>query len=48
MRLIDILRKDGGYIFGPGYTYIQIDAPLQNILTMYRTAVEHRPWWINL
>ena len=37
-RLIDILGKDGGYIIGPGHTYIQIDAPLENIITMYETA----------
>jgi uroporphyrinogen decarboxylase len=41
-RLIDIFNKDGGYIFGPGHTYIQIDAPLENILAMYRTAAEYR------
>jgi uroporphyrinogen decarboxylase len=39
-RLIDILGKNGGYIFGPGHTYIQVDAPLENILAMYKTAVE--------
>ena len=39
--LIDILNKDGGYIFGPGHTYIQIDAPLENILAMYKTACEY-------
>ncbi len=37
-RLIDVLGKDGGYVLGPGHTYIQIDAPLENILTMYKTA----------
>lgn len=42
-RLIRILGKDGGYIFGPGHTYIQVDAPIENILTMYKTAYEYRP-----
>ena len=37
-RLIDILGKNGGYILGPGHTYIQIDAPVENILAMYETA----------
>lgn len=37
-RLIDIFGKDGGYIIGPGHTYIQIDAPIENIMTMYETA----------
>jgi uroporphyrinogen decarboxylase len=37
-RLIDILGRDGGYIIGPGHTYIQIDAPIPNILAMYDTA----------
>ena len=41
-RLIDILNRDGGYILGPGHTYIQIDAPLENILTMYETAYSYR------
>ena len=41
-RLIDILGKDGGYVFGPGHTYIQIDAPLKNILAMYKTAAEYK------
>ncbi|MCL2648763.1 MAG: hypothetical protein FWD61_17485 [Phycisphaerales bacterium] len=37
-RLIDILGNGGGYVFGPGHTYIQIDSPLENILAMYETA----------
>ena len=41
-RLIDILGEGGGYIFGPGHTYIQADAPLENILTMYETAYAYR------
>lgn len=43
-RLIDLLGRDGGYIFGPGHTYIQVDAPPENILAMYDTADTHRPW----
>ena len=43
-RLIDLLGEGGGYVFGPGHTYIQIDAPPENILTMYRTAVDYRPF----
>jgi uroporphyrinogen decarboxylase len=43
-RLIDILGSDGGYILGPGHTYIQIDAPMENILAMYETADSYRPW----
>lgn len=42
-RLIDILGRDGGYIFGPGHTYVQVDAPLDNILTMYETAARYYP-----
>ena len=41
-RLIDILGRDGGYILGPGHTYIQIDAPIENILAMYQTAYTYR------
>ena len=41
-RLIDVLGTDGGYILGPGHTYIQVDAPLANILAMYETAHTHR------
>lgn len=37
---IELLGKDGGFILGPGHTYIQIDAPLENIIAMYETAVE--------
>lgn len=40
-RLIDIFGKDGGYIIGPGHTYIQIDAPVENILSMYETAMNY-------
>ena len=43
-RLIDCLGQDGGYIFGPGHTYIQVDAPLANIMAMYATAADYRPW----
>jgi uroporphyrinogen decarboxylase len=42
-RLIDILGKDGGYILGPGHTYIQVDAPIENIVAMYETADQYRP-----
>ncbi len=42
-RLIDVLGDGGGYVFGPGHTYIQVDAPLANILTMYETAAAHKP-----
>jgi len=41
-RLCRILGQNGGYILGPGHTYIQIDAPVENILAMYDTAVECR------
>jgi uroporphyrinogen decarboxylase len=41
-RLIDILGADGGYILGPGHTYIQVDAPISNILAMYETAADYR------
>jgi len=43
-RLIDALGKDGGYVLGPGHTYIQPDAPIENIMTMYETAASYRPW----
>lgn len=42
-RLIDILGVDGGYIIGPGHTYIQVDAPLANIIALYETAAAYRP-----
>jgi uroporphyrinogen decarboxylase len=41
-RLIDILGDGGGYIIGPGHTYIQIDAPVANIMSMYETAFAYR------
>jgi uroporphyrinogen decarboxylase len=37
-----VLGKNGGFIVGPGHTYIQPDAPLENILTMYETAFSCR------
>ncbi|MCX6992492.1 MAG: hypothetical protein NT011_05030 [Kiritimatiellaeota bacterium] len=43
-RLIDCLGQDGGYIFGPGHTYIQVDAPLANIMAMYEAAAHYHPW----
>ena len=33
-----VLGKNGGFIVGPGHTYIQPDVPLENILIMYETA----------
>jgi len=33
-----VLGKRGGFIVGPGHTYIQPDTPLENILMMYETA----------
>ena len=43
-RLIDILGADGGYILGPGHTYIQVDSPAHNILAMYETGRTYHPW----
>ena len=42
-HLIDVLGEEGGYILGPGHTYIQVDAPMENILAMYDAAAEYRP-----
>ena len=42
-RLIDILGESGGYIVGPGHTYIQVDSPIANIMSMYETAATYRP-----
>lgn len=33
-----VLGQGGGFIVGPGHTYIQPDVPLANILAMYETA----------
>jgi uroporphyrinogen decarboxylase len=41
-RLIDIMDRDGGYIIGPGHTYIQSDTSIENIFSMYDTAYSHR------
>ena len=38
LRNFAVFGKDGGYILGPGHTYIQPDCPLENILAMYETA----------
>ena len=40
-RLIDIMDRDGGFIIGPGHTYIQADTPVENILAMYDTAYSY-------
>ena len=37
-RLVEVFGENGGYIIGPGHTYIQVDAPLENIVMMYDTA----------
>ncbi len=35
-----ILGQGSGLVIGPGHTYIQVDAPLENILAMYETAYQ--------
>jgi len=40
-RTIDIMAPGGGFILGPAHTYIQPDTPIENIITMYRTAAEY-------
>jgi len=35
-----ILGKGGGFIVGPGHTYIQPDCPIPNIIAMYETAFQ--------
>jgi len=41
-RLADVLGEGGGYILGPGHTYIQVDAPTDNILAMYATGRQQK------
>lgn len=38
LRNFRVLGRGGGFIVGPGHTYIQPDCPLTNILAMYETA----------
>jgi len=38
LEIFRLLGRGGGYILGPGHTYIQPDVPLANILAMYETA----------
>jgi uroporphyrinogen decarboxylase len=38
-KIIDIMGKDGGYIFGPCHN-IQPDIPPENIMAMYEAAKE--------
>jgi uroporphyrinogen decarboxylase len=41
-RLIDIMNGDGGFILGPGHTYIQPDTSLENIFSMYDTGYSYK------
>jgi uroporphyrinogen decarboxylase len=41
-RLIGIMDGNGGYILGPGHTYIQPDTSIENIISMYDTACNYR------
>lgn len=38
LKNVRTLGANGGFIVGPGHTYIQPDVPLANILAMYETA----------
>ena len=38
---ISVLGKDGGYILGPSHA-IQAGTPVENIYTMFETAVQYR------
>ena len=40
-RLMDVLGKDGGYVFAPGHN-IQPLVPAENIDIMYKTALKYR------
>jgi uroporphyrinogen decarboxylase len=40
-RTLDIMMPGGGFVLGPAHTYIQPDTPIDNIITMYRTAAEY-------
>jgi uroporphyrinogen decarboxylase len=40
-RTIDIMAPGGGFILGPAHTYIQPDTPVENIISMYRTAASY-------
>lgn len=39
-RVLGILGKDGGYVLSPSHN-LQVDVPTENILAMYRAAVEY-------
>ena len=40
LRNFRVLGRNGGFIVGPGHTYIQPDCPLANILALYETAYD--------
>ncbi|HEY9186845.1 MAG TPA: uroporphyrinogen decarboxylase family protein [Ignavibacteria bacterium] len=40
-RVINVLGRDGGYMLSPGHA-IQIDTPIENIITMYETATNQK------
>lgn len=40
-RKLDGLMPGGGYIFSPGHPVLQVDIPVENIVTMYKTAYHY-------
>ncbi len=42
-RLITVLGKGGGYIFGPSHS-IQAGTPPENVVTMFETALSYYPF----
>ncbi len=37
-RFLDVMTKDGGYIFSPGHPVLQDDVPVENVVSLYEAA----------
>ena len=40
-RIVEGMKKGGGYIFAPGHPVLQDDVPVENIITMYQAGNEY-------
>lgn len=40
-RIVEALKKGGGYIFAPGHPVLQDDVPVENIIAMYQAGNEY-------
>jgi uroporphyrinogen-III decarboxylase len=40
-RVLDIMKRGGGYVASPSHDYVLVETPVENVLALYETAHQY-------